>query len=67
MVWFAVLLFVAIGVVFIRSRKELAQGIAMFSGATALPGCAVAIGVMFFLLALLAIILQQMGYIGSGV
>jgi len=65
MVWFAVALFVAIGVVFIRRRKELSEGIAMFSGATALPGCSVALGLMFFLLALLAIVLQQLGYIGT--
>jgi hypothetical protein len=65
MVWFAVLLFIAVGVVLIRARNEVAQGIAMFSGATSPPGCAVAVGIMFFLLAILTVVLYQQGYVGT--
>lgn len=65
MVWFAVLLFIVVGVVLIRARNEVAQGIAMFSGATSPPGCAVAVGIMFFLLAVLTVVLYQRGYIGT--
>jgi hypothetical protein len=65
MVWFAVVLFIGIGVVFIRSREEMAQGMAMFTGAKALPGCAVAMGVAFFILAILALVLQQLGFVGT--
>lgn len=65
MVWFAVVLFIAIGVVFIRGRKEMAQGMAMFTGATAIPGCAVAVGIAFLLLAVVAVVLQQLGLVGT--
>lgn len=65
MVWFAVVFFIVVGVVCIRSRKELAQGLAMFSGATSPPGCAVAVGIVFFILAVLAIVLQQLGIVGT--
>jgi hypothetical protein len=65
MVWFAVLLFIAVGVVLIRARNDVAHGIAMFSGATSPPGCAVAVGIVFFILAALTVVLYQQGYIGT--
>lgn len=65
MVWLAVLLFIAVGIVVIRSRNDIAHGLAMFSGATSPPGCAVAVGISFFLLAILTVVLYQLGYIGN--
>ncbi|MCC2670914.1 MAG: hypothetical protein K0Q72_3385 [Armatimonadetes bacterium] len=61
----AVLLFVAVGVVLIVRRAEMAAGLAMFSGASTPPGCAVAAGLCFFALAALAVVLYRIGALGS--
>lgn len=63
MVWLAILFFVGIGVYFIVDRKDMAEGIAMATGAAAIPGCAVAMGVMFFVLALVALALHLAGIV----
>jgi hypothetical protein len=61
---FAILLFIAVGVVFIVRRQEMAEGLAMFSGATTPPGCAAVVGAGFFALALLSVVLYRLGYLG---
>ena len=61
---FSILLFIAVGLVFIVRRHEMAEGLAMFSGATTPPGCATAMGVVFFALALLSVVLYRLGYLG---
>ena len=61
----AVLFFIAIGVVVLVRRQEIAAGLATFSGASTPPGCAVAVGIFFFLLALLAVVLYQIGALGK--
>lgn len=61
----SVLFLAAIGVVVIVRKDEVTEGIAMFMGATAVPGCAVALGVMFLLLALAAVVLNRFGLVGN--
>lgn len=65
LIWFAILFFVIVGVVVIVRRDEVTQGIAMFMGATAVPGCAVGLGIMCFLIALAGLILHQLGLFGT--
>lgn len=61
LIWLSILFFVVVGIVVIVRREEMSQGIAMFMGATTSPGCAVALGVVCFLIALLGVVLNQLG------
>jgi hypothetical protein len=61
MVWLAILFFVGLGVYCIVDRKEMAQGIALSTGAAATPGCAVALAVMFFVIAAITVGLHFAG------
>ncbi len=59
-----VLLFVGIGVYLIAQRTEMSHAMSLFFGSQLAPGCAVAMGVLFLLLALGAVVLQQRGLFG---
>jgi hypothetical protein len=61
MAWLAVLLFTAIGIYLIIRRRESAQGQSLFVGSTVLPGCIVAEGIVFILLAIAFLILHNIG------
>ena len=61
MAWIGVVLFTAIGIYLIIRRRESAQGQSLFVGSTVLPGCIVAEGVVFLLLAIAFLILHWMG------
>jgi hypothetical protein len=61
MAWLAVLLFTAIGIYLIIRRRESAQGHSLFVGSTVLPGCIVAEGIVFILLAVAFLILHMVG------
>ncbi len=65
--WFvlSVLFLLAFGIVVIIRRDEVTEGIAMFMGASTLPGCAVALGASLVLLALAAVVLNRLGLIGA--
>lgn len=54
-------LFAAIGVLFFIKRRQLAELQSMMAGGTVVPGCAVAEGVVFLILAALALIAHRMG------
>ncbi|MGV3721939.1 MAG: hypothetical protein ACO1SX_13580 [Actinomycetota bacterium] len=61
----AILFLIAVGVALIVRREEMAEAMALMSGASAPPGCAVAAGIGFFALALLGVSLYKMGLLGS--
>lgn len=60
----SILFLIAVGLVLIVRRQEMAQAMALMSGATTPPGCAVAAGIAFFALALLGVVLYQAGLLG---
>ncbi len=57
------LLFVAVGVAFFVKRRELAHMQALLAGGSVLPGCAVAEGIAFLLLAAAVIVAWRLGYL----
>jgi hypothetical protein len=67
MIWFAlfVLFFVAIGVLVIVQRKEIANGMGMLFGASTAPGCALAVAVLCFAVAIAAVVVYQLGLLGD--
>jgi hypothetical protein len=61
MAWLGVVLFTAIGIYLIIRRRESAKGQSLFVGSTVLPGCIVAEGVVFILLAVAFLVLHMYG------
>jgi hypothetical protein len=65
MVWISATVFMAVGIYLIVRRHELARGEGLTMGATILPGCVVAQGIFFVLLALAFILLYRLGLFGT--
>lgn len=59
------LLFVAAGVILILMRKPLAEMQALLAGGTMPPGCVVAEGIAFFVLALVVLVAHHYGLFGT--
>ena len=59
MTWLAISLFVAVGIALIAARRPVAQMEAMVAGGRMAPGCVVAQGIAFFILALLVVLLRE--------
>lgn len=59
MVWIAVTLFAAAGIALILARGPAAHAQALIAGGRIGPGCVVAEGVVFLLLALLALLFRD--------
>ena len=57
------LLFVATAILFFVKRRELAQLQALLAGGSVLPGCAVAEGIAFLLLAAAVVVAWRLGYL----
>lgn len=60
----AVVLFTLVGVAFIWRRDDLAKAQSVVAGGTLPAGCVVAEGVIFFLMAIAALVLHRLGWIG---
>lgn len=58
------ILFALCGIALIVGRRPAAQLQALLAGATVVPGCAVAEGITFLLLALMFFLLQRGGVLG---
>jgi hypothetical protein len=62
MVWAAVILFTAVGIVFIIRRQDLARAQSLVAGGNLAPGCAVAEGILLLAMAVAALVLSRYGW-----
>lgn len=60
MVWFGFFLFAAVGIAMILAREPLARGQSLVAGGRMPPGCVVAEGLAFLILAVLVLIFREM-------
>lgn len=60
----AVVLFTLVGIAFIWRRDDLAKAQSVVAGGTLPPGCVIAEGIIFFLMAIAALVLHGLGWIG---
>jgi hypothetical protein len=65
LIWASVLLFVAAGAGLILARKPLAHLQSLLAGGSMPPGCVIAEGVAFLLLAALVLLAYRLGYLGE--
>ncbi|MEA2240400.1 MAG: hypothetical protein QOC81_5124 [Thermoanaerobaculia bacterium] len=61
MVWASAILFALIGIAFIVRRSDLARAQSLVAGGRLGPGCAIAEGVLFLLMALAAVVMNRYG------
>jgi len=62
MVWVAVILFTAVGIIFIARRTDLARAQSLVAGGRLGAGCAIAEGILFLLMALAAALMHRYGW-----
>jgi len=62
MVWVAVILFTAVGIIFIVRRTDLARAQSLVAGGRLGAGCAIAEGILFLLMALAAVVMHRYGW-----
>jgi hypothetical protein len=61
-VWIAAILFVIVGAIFILRRADLARAQSLVAGGRLGPGCAVAEGIVFLLMAIATVVLYRYGW-----
>lgn len=64
MAWVAVVLFTLVGLAFIWRRDDLANAQSVVAGGRLPAGCVIAEGVIFFLMAIAALVLHHLGWFG---
>jgi len=60
-VWLAAILFTAVGIILIVRRTDLARAQSLVAGGRLGPGCAIAEGILFLLMALTAVVMHRYG------
>ena len=62
MVWAAAILFVAVGLIFILRRADLARAQSLVAGGRLGAGCAIAEGILFLLMAIATVVMHRYGW-----
>jgi len=61
-VWAAAILFVAVGLIFILRRADLARAQSLVAGGRLGAGCAIAEGILFLLMAIATVVMHRYGW-----